>query len=451
LIRLLGWNPIIQLSADSFLPLISLQSISLQEIEIAAISVDMFAKSSRLDFAYFKNFRYCSYVANASKCQPNSDGVSSFADLISNSGHRICLWIIACVTLLGNAMVLGGRGLAKTENRILVLFVKNLAAADLCIGVYLLCIGERDQRFRGEYNQHGHEWMTSWQCTCLRLLAVTTSEVSLLLLTFMSVERFVSISQPFGERTLSFRAAVISIALIWATGSALALVPVLYWNEMGSHHGSNGLCFPLHIHEPKALGWQYSSFLYIAINGTCMLVIVAVYTSLFVSIRRTRNATSLVTNEIEIAVRFFFIVLTDCLCWLPTVVLKILALSDVHIPANLYAWFVVFILPVNSAINPILYTFTTPAFRGVAGDFLRRRMHFSSVASSISTAVSTPSTRHSVLHPMANSITECESGGGSIGMATLRQRTENEPLHVKAVPSLWRSTRPNANVISQHL
>ena len=50
-------------------------------------------------------------------------------------------------------------------------------AADLCIGVYLLCIGERDQRFRGEYNQHGHEWMTSWQCTCLRLLAVTTSEV----------------------------------------------------------------------------------------------------------------------------------------------------------------------------------------------------------------------------------------------------------------------------------
>ena len=42
---------------------------------------------------------------------------------------------------------------------------------------------------------------------------------------------------------------------------------VLYWNEMGSHHGSNGLCFPLHIHEPKALGWQYSTFLYIAING----------------------------------------------------------------------------------------------------------------------------------------------------------------------------------------
>jgi len=130
----------------------------------------------------------------------------------------------------------------------------------------------------------------------IRLLAVSTSEVSLLLLTFMSIERFVCISHPFGERTLNFRTALVSTAIIWLAGIGLALVPgtllvflhvltnlfdlgfychnisssfqVLYWNEMGLHHGSNGLCFPLHIHEPFALGWQYSAFLYIGINGS---------------------------------------------------------------------------------------------------------------------------------------------------------------------------------------
>ncbi|XP_046456319.1 relaxin receptor 2-like isoform X1 [Daphnia pulex] len=368
----LGFNPIHHVPAGLFLPLSNLRSLRLQDIDIPDISEEMFAPSTLLDFAYFKNFRYCSYVAHASKCQPLSDGVSSFSDLISHGVHRAFLWIIGVLTIVGNALVLGGRNLAKTENRILAMFVKNLAAADMCIGIYLLCLGERDISFRGQYNQHAHHWMMSWQCTVIRVLAVSTSEVSLLLLTFMSVERFVSISHPFGERTLNFRAAFISTALIWTVGLALSLIPVLYWSEMGRHHGSNGLCFPLHIHEPSALGWQYSAFLYIGINGSCVLVIVGVYTALFVSIRRTRTATPLAPNEIEIAVRFFFIVFTDCLCWMPTILLKIMALANVYIPADLYAWLVVFILPVNSAINPLLYTFTTPTFRAAVRDFYHR-------------------------------------------------------------------------------
>ena len=54
-------------------------------------------------------------------------GVSSFTDLISYRIHRVFIWIVAVLTIVGNALVLGGRGLAKTENRILAMFVKNLA------------------------------------------------------------------------------------------------------------------------------------------------------------------------------------------------------------------------------------------------------------------------------------------------------------------------------------
>jgi len=54
-------------------------------------------------------------------------GVSSFTDLISYRVHRVFIWIVGVLTIVGNALVLGGRGLAKTENRILAMFVKNLA------------------------------------------------------------------------------------------------------------------------------------------------------------------------------------------------------------------------------------------------------------------------------------------------------------------------------------
>ena len=47
----------------------------------------------------------------------------------------------------------------------------------MCIGFYLICIGERDVAFRNQYKLHARQWMDSWQCTALRLVAVTTSEV----------------------------------------------------------------------------------------------------------------------------------------------------------------------------------------------------------------------------------------------------------------------------------
>lgn len=34
-----------------------------------------------------------------------------------------------------------------------------------------------------------------------------------------------------------------------------------------------------------------------------------------------------------------------------------------EISADIYAWLVVFILPLNSAVNPLLYTFTTRKYR----------------------------------------------------------------------------------------
>ena len=150
-------------------------------------------------------------------------------------------------------------------------------------------------------------------------------------------------------------------------------------------------CFPLSWHQWflvyffSSTKYWYTSSVYIAffrllkyilscIITFSVLVIVGVYTALFISIRQTRSSTPLAPNEIEIAVRFFFIVFTDCLCWMPTILLKIMALSNVYIPgrpnmfslfyfsnslfwkrflyiADLYAWLVVFVLPVNSGIH----------------------------------------------------------------------------------------------------
>ena len=113
---------------------------------------------------------------------------------------------------------------------------------------------------------------------------------------------------------------------------------------------------------------------------------ICTYLGLFVSIRRTRGQTPLANpNDMDFVFRFFFIVLTNIMCWAPVYVLRLLVLLKYPVPGitllaihflkrrflykdrfctdEVSIWVVVFVVPINAAIDPFLYTFTTPKFR----------------------------------------------------------------------------------------
>lgn len=79
-------------------------------------------------------------------------------------------------------------------------------------------------------------------------------------------------------------------------------------------------------------GWQFSSVVLIGVNFTAVLVIITLYTRMFFTIKNDRKLTRPALpderkkrEDIILAGRFFAIVLTDCLCWLPIVAIKLLA------------------------------------------------------------------------------------------------------------------------------
>ena len=54
--------------------------------------------------------------------------------------------------------------------------------------------------------------------------------------------------------------------------------------------------------------------------------------------------------------RLITIAVSDFLCWFPMGVLGVLSFNDVVIPDELNVAVAIFILPINSAFNPFLYT-----------------------------------------------------------------------------------------------
>uniref|UniRef100_A0A8K9X9M5 G-protein coupled receptors family 1 profile domain-containing protein n=1 Tax=Oncorhynchus mykiss TaxID=8022 RepID=A0A8K9X9M5_ONCMY len=366
--RNISHNPLFHIYPGHFDDLTQLQSLGLEGIEIPNIQTKMFLPMGNLSHIYFKTFQYCSYAPHVRTCKPNTDGISSFEDLLANVVLRVSVWVMAFITCFGNLFVIGMRSLIRAENNLHAACIKVLCCADCLMGVYLFFVGVFDVKFRGEYNRNALLWMESVECRTIGFLAMLSSEVSVLLLTYLTVEKFLVIVFPFSHlRPGKLQTAVVLLS-IWVLGFIIAVVPLMNEDLFGNYYGRNGVCFPLHSdrqEKPTAKG--YSIGIFLGLNLAAFLVIVFSYSSMFYSIYKTGiNATDLrsrLHRDVAVANRFFFIVFSDALCWIPIFLVKILSLLQVEIPGTISSWVVIFILPINSALNPILYTLTTSFFR----------------------------------------------------------------------------------------
>ncbi|XP_051825148.1 relaxin receptor 1-like [Antechinus flavipes] len=369
-------NPLKEIPLDHFDNLSHLQSLSMKGMEIPNIQSRMFQKLGNLSYIYFDHFQYCSYAPHVRSCQPNTDGISSLENLLANLLLRVFVWVIACATCLGNLFVVCMRTLIVPENFQHAMAIKCLCCADFLMGVYLFFIGASDLRYAGEYNKHAQAWMASPQCQAVGCLAMLSSEVSVLLLTYVTLEKYVGIVFPFSHYRAGRRQTLLTLVAIWLVGFTIAVVPFWSRGPFGNYYGSNGVCFPLHFDTPNnAMAQHYSTAIFLGVNLVAFITMVIAYSSMFHSVRvsRARSAKpSSFAREVSIAKRFFFIVFTDALCWLPIFLLKLLSLLHLEIPGTVTSWVVIFILPINSALNPVLYTITTTPFQEKLKQCLRR-------------------------------------------------------------------------------
>ena len=75
----------------------------------------------------------------------------------------------------------------------------------------------------------------------------------MLILTLITLDRYLSIVKPFNERRNAIIPAIALTTLLWALSFSLSYVPLsgLFGGYFGPHfYATNGLCLPLNIHNP---------------------------------------------------------------------------------------------------------------------------------------------------------------------------------------------------------
>ena len=294
-------------------------------------------------------------------CRAPTDEISSCQDLLQSGTYRIFLWFISLLSVLGNVWCLAMR--LFTENTVSAIgfhvFVAHLSIADLLMGVYIAIIGVADSLFHGSYLFQEGQWRHSVACKVAGFLSLLSCEVSALIIWLITLDRFIVLHFPFSSVRFQRTSAAVACLITWLAGLSLAVTPLLPVTVHWEFFSQTGICIPLPVTRQLFKGKAFSIGVFIVFNFILFLLIATGQAFIYWSVQKNAMNTysTRVSRDLTIARRLISVAVSNFLCWFPIGLCGLLALADISIPGEANVALAIFVLPLNSALNPFLYTF----------------------------------------------------------------------------------------------
>ena len=294
-------------------------------------------------------------------CAAPSDEISSCEDLLRSATYRCFVWLISFLAFLGNVFCLAVHACARgaTSTSSFHIFVTNLSTADLLMGVYIAIIGVADSRFHGKYLFYDETWKHSVTCKVAGFLSLLSCEVSALTIWLITLDRFIVLHFPFSSVRFQRNSAGVACLITWLIGLLLASVPVLPVTAHWEFFSQTGICIPLPVTRQDFKGKYFSVGVFIIFNFILFLLIAIGQVFIYWSVQKNSLNTdsTRVSRDLTIARRLISVAVTDFVSWFPIGFCGLLALADIPIPGEVNVALAIFVLPMNSALNPYMYTF----------------------------------------------------------------------------------------------
>ena len=302
---------------------------------------------------------------DSKSCHTKADLLASCEDLLKTSSFRIFLWIFSSLSIVGNISSFVGRLVLRSQSGVqgtFHIFVVALTVADFSMGMYLAIIGIADLAYRGEYLWQATKWKNSEFCQMAGFLSLMSTEVSAFVICLITLDRFLVLCFPFSTLHFSRKSAVVACASVWIFGVLLAAIPLLPITSHWQFYQQTGICIPLPFTPSEDFeGHSYSLGVLIIINFVLFMLIAIGQAVIYWSVQKNSMSSSrhAGSRDTVIVLRLTTVVMSDFLCWFPVGLLGLLASAGTPIPPAVNVGVAIFVLPINSALNPFLYTINT--------------------------------------------------------------------------------------------
>ena len=298
--------------------------------------------------------------------------------------------------------------------------ILNISVADFIMGIYLISIAFYDASFSGFYGEVDRKWRSSFKCSVIGSLAVISSETSCFLMVVLTGFRLRNISQPVQSLTASPRPWKLCIITAWLFSFLLGIAPMLpqtsqyfvhtfsylspfqngTWYttnleqfacrlsvlsnktiqftgdkfqsvetfvagsfpndafvKLFGYYGETSVCMPRFYVAYGESSWEFTLAI-MTLNFLSFVFIAVSYFGIYK--HSTASSANLRTNRPNnqaktMQKRIARIIATNFCCWIPICVMAFVRLG-VEFSDIAYQISAVLLLPINSAMNPILFS-----------------------------------------------------------------------------------------------
>ena len=311
--------------------------------------------------------------------------------LLSDRTLVVIMWLIGLNALCGNMFVLMWRKKTKDKSKVQTFLLSNLAMSDFLMGIYMLLLASADIHFGEYFPMQAEKWRKGTTCR-VGTISIVSSEASVFFVTLISIDRLINIRFPFFRHKLSRKSSALIVTLLWLTALTLGLVPSILAGKSYKFYDNSHVCIGLPLAKLQLYsntfskdsigldelnanyfeirvqsvplgeveGMFFSSGIFLGLNFICYLVILLCYLEIIRTVMKSKKRVGLspeVKQQVKTTLKVAAIVLTDFSCWFPVIILGVCVQAGVlTLPPSVFAWCVTVVLPINSAINPYLYT-----------------------------------------------------------------------------------------------
>ena len=357
-------------SSSSSLALTELRVLDMRGCPFSVLPRRLFRGMGNLRAVYADNYKLCCPAVlpdgfNLNDCQAPFDEVSSCETLLRSDVYRVFLSVVATLTLTGNLGSFVFRLLASQRGGLgksgFHIFTVHLCVADFVMGLYLAIVGVADRLYLGTYLWADTEWRHSVACKVAGFLSLLSSEASVFIICLITLDRFLVLRFPFSSLRFQSRSAHLTCVATWSVSVILAAVPLFPWASFEQFYTSTSICIPLPITRKEFDGDDYAFGIMIVFNFVLFLMIAVGQAVIYQTVRANSMATTFSTSsrqsqDSNIARRLLTVAMTDFLCWFPVGLLGLMASQGTPISGEANVGMAIFVLPLNSVINPFLYT-----------------------------------------------------------------------------------------------